>query len=140
LRRGARALLHALNKKPEHSVILSNQTIANIASHIQRLDVHDCFTALLANDAPGPAFVKRNKGERLNRYLNERRISRAIIVGDTEEEIDIAKEHGLVSIAITDGVCSTRRLKAAKPDFLIDSLTEIPAIADRVFGLQKEAA
>ena len=57
-----------------------------------------------------------------------------MIVGDTEEEIEIGRELGLVTIAITDGMCSTSRLRSMKPDFLIDTLAPIPAIARRIFG------
>jgi len=140
LRRGARTMLQTLQKRQDRAFILSNHTIENISGHTKRLGIHNYFTAILANDGHGPAFTSRNKGDRLYNYLKKQKINKAIIVGDTEEEIDIAKEHGLVSVAITDGVCSAKRLKTLEPDFLINSLTEIPAIMQRVFGARQETA
>ena len=67
-------------------------------------------------------------------YLKQRHITTGIIVGDSEEEIEIGREQGLTTVAITDGMCSKARLRAMKPDFLIRSLSQVPAIAHRIFG------
>jgi hypothetical protein len=39
-----------------------------------------------------------------------------------------------LGVAVTDGFCSLARLRAAKPDFLVTNLGEVPDIAARVFG------
>jgi len=53
-----------------------------------------------------------------------------IIVGDSLEEIEIGKNLGIKTVAITNGYVSTARLKAAKPDFLINTLTELIDIVE----------
>ena len=75
--------------------------------------------------------------EGLKDYLKTNPAHAGIIVGDTEEEIDIGRELGLVTVAITDGACSTSRLRAMKPHFLVGALDHVPAIAQRVFGKGK---
>jgi phosphoglycolate phosphatase-like HAD superfamily hydrolase len=139
LRRGARKVLQILRKNERHTVILSNHSIDNIAGHVNRLGIRKHFAAILANDDRQAVFRTRAKGARLQKYMKENALTGAIIVGDTEEEVEIARAHNFVSVAITDGICSTKRLRAAKPDFLIDSLDEIPSIASRVFGNARKA-
>lgn len=51
-----------------------------------------------------------------------------LVVGDTEEEIEIAKQFGCRSVGLTGGNISAARLKAAKPDFLIHNLNQLKSI------------
>lgn len=139
LRRGARVMLGALREQNHASLILSNHTVENIAGHTKRLGIHEHFDGILANEAFGQAFLSKGKGERLRSYLDGKP-ARGLVVGDTEEEVEIAHSHNMLAVAITDGVCSAKRLRAAKPDFLINNLTEIPAIAERVFNRSRKGA
>lgn len=134
LRRGAHSVLETLNAHQHDVLILSNHTVGHITNHLQRLGAYHHFSAILANDKHRTNFLNNKKAERLQKYVKNNGVKKAIIVGDTEEEIELAREHGLVSVSITDGQCSTKRLRAAKPDFLIRSLSEIPPIAQRVFS------
>lgn len=133
-RRGARETLKLLNKRGHKQTILSNYTVARIAPQAERLGLACYLDAILANEAGEAVYNKGGKGERLRRFVETHDIRRAIVVGDTPEEVEIARAYGYLGIAITGGVCSTARLRAAKPDFLIHNLGEIPAIAEKVFG------
>ena len=79
-------------------------------------------------------FRKRGKGARLKEYLTRNPVAKGMIIGDSEEEVEIGRELGLATVAITDGMCSTARLRAMKPDFLIRSLSQVPALVHRVLG------
>ena len=58
-----------------------------------------------------------------------------MIVGDSVEEIEIAREQGLISVAITGGCASEDRLRGEKPDYLIHSLHELkPILQERGFA------
>jgi len=67
------------------------------------------------------------KTARLETYLASSHVQphEAFIIGDTGEEITIGKQLGLKTVAITGGMYSTKRLKAAKPDVLISSLHDL---------------
>lgn len=56
--------------------------------------------------------------------------SQVLVVGDNIEEIHVARELGTKIAAITHGNCSTARLKAAKPDYLINNLKEVRGIIE----------
>ena len=57
-----------------------------------------------------------------------------MIVGDSVEEIHIARDQGLISVAITGGCVSERRLRAEDPDYVIHTLHELkPIMLERGF-------
>jgi phosphoglycolate phosphatase-like HAD superfamily hydrolase len=136
LRRGARKVLQTLNEQQFDVLILSNHTKVNISVHTQRLGIHGMFSTILANDDPRRNFTNRDKSDRLKKYLETSNTQQALLVGDTIEEIEIARHHGVVSVAVTHGQCTTRNLRVARPDFLISNLNEVPAIAERVFAVK----
>jgi phosphoglycolate phosphatase len=134
LRRGAKAMLTSLRLAKCDAIILSNYVVQRIDAQARRLGVREHFSHIIAFEVGDATFRKRGKGSRLQDYLKQRHITTGIIVGDSEEEIEIGREQGLTTVAITDGMCSKARLRAMKPDFLIRSLSQVPAIAHRIFG------
>lgn len=134
LRRGAKAMLQSLRLVSCSSIILSNYVVHRIEEQAQHLGVREHFEDIIAFHVGDATFRKQGKGARLKEYLQKRHPRAGLIIGDSEEEIDIGREMGLTTVAITDGMCSTARLRAKKPDFLIPSLSRIPAIAHQVFG------
>ena len=49
-------------------------------------------------------------------------------VGDSPHDIDAGRAAGAFTVAVTWGVSDTPRLKAAKPDFILDDIEELPAL------------
>lgn len=131
-RRGAREALKFLKANFIDSVILSNHTVEGIEFQLNRLNIADYFAKILANSELDSSMKERNKLEKLARYLSAKgyKGSEALIIGDSPEEIEIGKKLGLTTIAITDGYYSTPRLRAAKPDYLINNLAEIKQIVE----------
>jgi len=130
LRDGAREVLENAAKHGVETMILSNHIEEPIRVQLRRLGVHDHFTGVLAYADRSVQFVEMTKGEKLRRYRTARQVpsERTMIVGDSVEEIEIAKDQNLISVAITGGCVSERRLKAAGPDHLIHSLHELTPI------------
>lgn len=129
-RAGARSLLKWLKSRKIESVIFSNHIENHIFKHLKRLKIEKYFDKVIANSRMGDALIKKEKGEKLKIYLANRGIDpkEILIVGDTIEEIEIARELGGISVALTDGYNSTARLKAAKPDYLLNDLRQIEGI------------
>jgi phosphoglycolate phosphatase len=139
LRRGARDMLNHLKMTECDAMILSNYVTHRIDAQATKLGVRAHFSHIIAFEVGDATFRTKGKGGRLKEWLQTRKPKRALIVGDSEEEVEIGREVGMTTVAITDGMVSTARLRAAKPDYLIRSLTEIPAIAQKLFGTQSEA-
>lgn len=121
-----RQLLGWLSENKISAIIFSNHINEPIKKQLKRLKIEKYFSAVLANDALDAALKERSKKEKLRNYLKENNfsVSEVLVIGDTVEEIEIGKELGLITIALTHGNCSITRLKAAKPDYLIGSLKE----------------
>lgn len=130
----AKELLRYLTKNKIRSVIFSNHILESIQRQLKRLKLDGYFTEVIANSHLESALKARNKKEKLKNYLGNNKLSmdEVLIIGDTVEEIEIGKELGISCISITHGNCSLARLKAAKPDYLINSLKEVIGIINRI--------
>ncbi len=134
LRDGARHVLEYAQHASAKTIILSNHLTPRIQEHLDRLEIGKFVADILAFWGRGEQFRTESKGDMLRRYMSAQSLHPecSVIVGDTIEEIEIAREQGLVSVAITGGCVSEARLRAAKPDYLIHSLTELkPILAER---------
>jgi phosphoglycolate phosphatase-like HAD superfamily hydrolase len=132
-RRGARQLLTWLNDKGINCIILSNYLTHRIEPHLERLKLGHFFSYISANNCDGTTILSAtNKLERLSDFLLKRgyQPDNAFIIGDSMEEPDIGRHLGLSSIGITGGCITEKRLRKAKPDHLIGSLSEVPAILE----------
>lgn len=123
----AKELLKWLSKKHIKSIIFSNHINEPIRKQLKRLKINHYFSDILANSELDSSIKGRNKQDKLKIYMHDNKLSKkdVLIVGDTLEEIEIGKELGIKTVAITHGFCSIKRLKATKPDYLINSLKEV---------------
>jgi phosphoglycolate phosphatase len=136
LRKGAEEILRHTRANGVRNYILSNHIVDPIRAQLRRLDIEQHFTEVLAYADRATQFRDMTKGERLRRYRQEHNIApeHTIIIGDTAEEIHIAHEQGLTSVAITGGCATEERLRAENPDHLIHSLPELrPILEERGF-------
>ncbi len=133
-RAGSRDLLKWLKARKIPSVIFSNHIDYQIVKHLKRLKIENYFDTVLGNAKTSEVLFKRSKGDKLKDYLSSRRIkpNEILIVGDTVEEIEIARELGAISVAITNGYNSTKRLKSNKPDYLLNDLRKIEGIITNI--------
>ncbi len=130
LRDGAHELLGYLASSGIPSVILSNHTAGGIRSQLERKGIASLIETVLASEEKDDAGTERRKHLRLHQYLEKNGIdaSRAIIIGDTDEEVDIGKSLGMKTVAVSGGFQSERKLRLADPDFLVGSLSEVISV------------
>ena len=136
LREGAKDLLAMTHGHNIQTLILSNHIVDAIRVQLSRFEIEHLFHEVLAYANRDVQFLDMTKGERLRRYMatHGHNPQNGIIIGDSPEEIEIARELGLVGVAITGGCVSEQRLAATKPDHLIHSLPELkPVLQDRGF-------
>lgn len=123
----AKKVLAWLRRNHIQSIIFSNHINEQIRTHLKRLKIEKYISKILANPHIHVTGIKRSKQEKLKQYLDEKHLSNSevLVIGDTVEEIEIGWELGIKTVAITHGNCSRVRLKAMKPDYLINSLKEL---------------
>src|SRR3989344_36759 len=126
-RKGAKKLLKWLKQNKLKPVILSNHTVAGIHYRLKLLGLDEFVLDVLANPNVHVVFNRTSKRDRLEDCLRSNKYAKSevIIVGDSTEEAEIGKQLGIKSVAITDGFYSVKRLKRARPDFLIRNLANI---------------
>jgi phosphoglycolate phosphatase-like HAD superfamily hydrolase len=125
-RPGTRNCLNYLKDNKVSMIILSNHTLESIYLHLNRLKLTDYFETVLANEE-GHIGQLIGKDVRLKAYLDSHdyKSSEIVIIGDSVEEVVIARKFGLRNISISGGLNSIVRLKKAKPDVLVSSMTGI---------------
>jgi phosphoglycolate phosphatase len=136
LRPGAEDVLKHARQHGVKTLILSNHIVDPIRTQLKRLQVEHLLDEVLAYADRATQFRDMTKGERLRRYMQKGAAAphTTMIIGDSVEEIDIARDQGLISVAITGGCVSEERLRAGKPDYVIHSLHELkPIMQERGF-------
>jgi HAD superfamily hydrolase (TIGR01549 family) len=57
-----------------------------------------------------------------------------VYVGDSPEDLQMAKRAGVRAIAVLGRFPTEKRLRAARPDFLLESIRELPEVLLRICG------
>lgn len=132
-RHGARDLIESTRAQGVRHVILSNHLVTSISDHLDRLDAAPLFDGVLAHADVVAQRSWHPKGERLRDYMAEHGVAArdCLIVGDTPEEVEIARQLNLTSVAIRGGFASDARLAAVAPDYTIACYSEFPDLQRR---------
>lgn len=60
---------------------------------------------------------------------------RVMVIGDTPLDIDCARAHGAISVAVATGPFARPQLEAARPDLLLDTLDDVAALLGAIAAL-----
>ena len=55
-----------------------------------------------------------------------------VYVGDAPQDVEMARRAGVTAIGVLGPFPTERRLRAAQPEFLIDSIEELPDVLKRL--------
>lgn len=109
------------------AIVLSNHLEHLLRPRIEAMGIAGYFEAILGTDSYATIVHKMDKQERLQAYMQENgyQAKHSLIIGDTHEEAELARNLGLTSISITGGLFSRKRLEACRPDYIIDHVGEM---------------
>ncbi len=126
LRPGVVEALDAVTGRGAHNVILSNTRRDVLLDQLGHWGLTNRFNWMSPCDDRKATGFKLTKSNRLKAYFDDLAHSRvnAVIIGDSTEEPDVARELNLKSIAVSGGWFDTPRLDAANPDYTVASITE----------------
>jgi phosphoglycolate phosphatase len=109
--------------RDKRRIVVSNKVQRFSQAVVHGLGIGDCFDLVLGGDCaekkPHPALLKMA----LERF--QTRASRALMVGDGDIDIEEGKYAGVMTCGVTAGLGDRNRLIAAKPDVLVERLTEM---------------
>jgi phosphoglycolate phosphatase len=102
--------------------IVSSDLPETLLAEIKEWGLENIFTEIAAN--------MDNKLESVQKIIEKHNLnlSDTFFVGDSNHEVDVAKEVGIKSIAVTWGFTSERKLRAQKPDYVAHNVAELENI------------
>ncbi len=75
-----------------------------------------------------------NKTSTVEDFMKSHKLSRKSVmyIGDTVHDIETAKHAGVISVAVLSGYDKKEKLLAKKPDYQVESATEIPSLIEKI--------
>lgn len=115
-------LIHTCKEKSYFLAVVSSDFPETLLPEVKAYGLENIFSEIItdANDKLEPVqkIIKEN-----NLHLEE-----TFFVGDSNHEIDVAREVGIKSVAVTWGFTSEQKLKARNPDYLVSSVSELEKV------------
>lgn len=127
---GARAVIGALNREFRLAIVTSGNRI-RVLRQLREFALASVFSACVCAEDT----VKRKPNpEPLELALKRLRVSpeESVYVGDTAEDIEMARRAGVRAIGVRGPFPTVDRLMAANPEALLDSIRQVPAYVRRV--------
>lgn len=120
-------VLRRLREAGLRLAIATSRDADSLVSILKRNGVEDCFETFVSNDdrlapKPDPQMVLTLL-ERMGLSADE-----TVVVGDTTFDIDMGNGAGCTTCAVSWGNHDRKTLADAKPDFTIDSFSELPKL------------
>lgn len=111
------AAVKKLRKNNKVIIVTAREKRSNLLKELKKLKVLKLFDKILSSG------TMSKKNMILKSCTFDRK--KAIIVGDTEEEIKAGKNLGIKTIAVLSGMRNRKYLKKCKPDLIIKSIKSI---------------
>jgi phosphoglycolate phosphatase len=121
---GVKETIKFLNKKGHKLYLLSSQPQKILELQLKNLDIYKYFSSIIGDI--------HNKEDGIKELLDVKNLKaiETICIGDTVGEIEAGKKLNLITIGITWGFNSKKQLKLAKPDYILDNISNFPELLD----------
>jgi phosphoglycolate phosphatase-like HAD superfamily hydrolase len=133
LRKGVRHTLNWLLNKGIDIVLISNHNQDRVERQLSRLKIDTFFSHVFCNTNNIKVLNRRFKGDKMIEYVKRQgyKKNEVINVGDAPEEVHMARDAEVMSVAISEGFYSTKRIKLEKPDYIITHMEQLINIVNR---------
>ena len=127
---GARQVLARLERK-HHLGLVTSGDRDRVTRQLRAFRLTQMFGARVCS---GDTTQKKPHPAPLRLALQQLRLepSACIYVGDSPEDLEMAQRAGVRAIAVLGPFPTEKRLRAAKPDFLLNSIRELPEVLKRL--------
>lgn len=122
-------VLSELYQKHELYIVTVRCKVENLRKQLDRLNLTRWFQEILC----GPA--KRNAGKQKVKTIRDHFTTlnpKAIIVGDTEADIECGKELGYITVGVLCGIRNRENLQETKCDYLIEDIKSLPKLVNQL--------
>ena len=115
-------LIKTLKEKKVSMVILSSDPSITLFSEIKEFGLEDIFSEVITNS--------HDKAEEIHGLIKRNNFNpeETVFIGDSNHEVEVGKQAGVKTIAVTWGFCTEEKLKSTGPDFLVHNIKELEEI------------
>ncbi|MCH7579277.1 MAG: HAD family hydrolase [Chloroflexi bacterium] len=121
---GARATLAALRESYELVLVTMRQDRASLLEQLDELSLRKFFSAVYSRDG---SDEPQSKSKLIRLFGNSVRDG-ATVIGDSEADVEAARDLGIESVCVTSGVRSRRYLDGLEPDEVVSTIVQLPRI------------
>ena len=127
---GARRVLAQISRKHALGLVTSGDG-DRVRRQLREFGLTRLFSARVCS---GDTLRKKPHPEPLRLAMQQMELEPACCayIGDAPQDVDMARRAGVLAIGILGPFPTERRLRAARPEFLIGSLKELPAVLKRL--------
>jgi HAD superfamily hydrolase (TIGR01509 family) len=129
---GARAILRQLSARYKLGMVTSGDR-DRVMRQLRGFELTRRFRTRVCG---GDTREKKPHPAPLRKALKAMRVSpsQSIYVGDTPEDMEMARAAGVRAVAVLGPFPTETRLRAAQPEFLLKDLRELPALLRKLYG------
>ena len=129
--RGARGVLQELARRHTLGLVTSGDRV-RVTRQLREFDLTRIFRARVCG---GDTEQKKPHPEPLRMALRQMKMEaeECVYVGDTPEDLEMARAVGMRAIAVLGPFPTEKRLRAAKPKFLLKRLADLPGLLERIY-------
>ena len=120
--------LEWLKEKGIKSIILSSHNQTLLEKELEEYGYKDLIDAVDGSN--------NGKREKIHDLMKEHEIEAGgtLYVGDMCHDVETAKHAGIISVAVLSGYDSKKKLEAAKPDYILNDVGELPRLIQDLEG------
>jgi len=129
---GARRVLKQLRTRHELGLVTSGDR-KRVTRQLREFRLTEVFAARVCG---GDTIRRKPHPEPLQLALRRMELEarNCLYVGDAPEDLEMARRAGVRAIAVLGPFPTEKRLRAAKPDLLLESIAELPDALERLSG------
>ncbi len=137
LMRGTRRVLAQLATRHRLGLVTSGDR-NRVTRQLREYRLTQIFHARVCG---GDTANKKPHPEPLLKALGKMKVDplECVYVGDTPEDLQMARAAGVCAIAVLGPFPTEKKLRAEKPDFLLEKLEQLPQLLRRLFTAQPKA-
>lgn len=119
---GIVALIKELKEKGIPMAVLSSDLPDTVFPEIKRFGLEGIFSDIVVHT--------HDKAEAIHELIkrNNFKPEETVFIGDSNHEVEVGKQAGIKTIAVTWGFSTEEKLKATSPDYLIHNIKELEEI------------
>jgi phosphoglycolate phosphatase len=134
---GTREALETLARRFRLVVVTMRRNGRELRRQLRELEIDDYLTAVVAAaDYPSADYTK----VQLLRFSGETNGRQAIVVGDSEADVQMARELGAPSVCVLSGIRDGAFLKALDPDHIIPAVAQLPKLVTNSIWAERMAS